>query len=71
MVLHRDIHNAYGIFEHRASIEGLKIRDGFNRRPFVLSRSFFFGSQRLGPNWTGDTQAQYVEAPGSLNEMLA
>lgn len=49
------IHNAYCLFEHRASIEGMRRRNGDLLRPFVLSRSFFFGSQKFGPSWTGDT----------------
>lgn len=28
-------------------------------RPFVLSRAFFFGTQRVGPIWTGDNAAQW------------
>lgn len=29
------------------------------RRPFVLTRSFYAGSQRLGAMWTGDNQANW------------
>lgn len=28
-------------------------------RPFVLSRAFFAGSQRIGPIWTGDNAADW------------
>lgn len=31
-----------------ATVEGLITRSGGSERPFVLSRSFFAGSQRLG-----------------------
>lgn len=44
VVLHRDVHNAYGTLEHRTSFEGLMRRDGANLRPFILSRSFFYGT---------------------------
>lgn len=40
-------------------------------RPFILSRSYFFGSQKYGPMWTGDTQALLGEPYGSVNEMLS
>ena len=30
-----------------------------NKRPFVLSRSFYAGSQRWGAVWTGDNAAQW------------
>ena len=59
-VEHREIHNIYGQYFHRATFEGLLKRDGEKRRrPFVLSRSFFVGSHRFGPVWTGDNQATW------------
>ena len=70
-MLHRDVHNAYGTLEHSASYRGMLKRDGAQLRPFILSRSFFFGSQKLGPSWTGDTQALFGEVQGSLNELLS
>ena len=54
-VMHRDVHNTYGLMSHKATYEGALLREGSeNIRPFVLSRSFFFGSQKYGPIWTGD-----------------
>lgn len=44
-VLHRDVHNAYGTLEHMASYKGwAKKYEDKNLRPFILSRSYFFGS---------------------------
>lgn len=34
--------------QHMATVEGLITRSGGAERPFVLSRSFFAGSQRFG-----------------------
>lgn len=34
--------------QHMATMEGLITRSGGLERPFVLSRSFFAGSQRFG-----------------------
>lgn len=34
--------------QHKATMEGLLSRSGGLERPFVLSRSFFAGSQRFG-----------------------
>jgi len=34
--------------KHRASVEGQLLRSSGTRRPFVLSRAFFAGSQRYG-----------------------
>jgi alpha 1,3-glucosidase len=57
---HREWHNLYGILFHRATSEGLIQRDGAgNSRSFVLSRSFFAGSQRYGAIWTGDNKSSW------------
>merc|ERR1711964_783163 len=37
----------------------LERKKGEIRRPFVLTRSFYAGSQRLGAMWTGDNQASW------------
>lgn len=41
---HRDFHNAYGALHQRSSYRGLLVRDNYELRPFVLTRSFFLGS---------------------------
>ncbi|CAG8521039.1 16051_t:CDS:10, partial [Dentiscutata erythropus] len=56
---HRDLHNIYGFAYHRATAQGLINRTESPRRPFVLSRAFFVGSQRYGPIWTGDNVASW------------
>eukprot|EP01123_Difflugia_compressa_P011360 TRINITY_DN4504_c0_g1_i2.p1 TRINITY_DN4504_c0_g1~~TRINITY_DN4504_c0_g1_i2.p1 ORF type:complete len:736 (+),score=138.13 TRINITY_DN4504_c0_g1_i2:834-3041(+) len=57
---HRDVHNIYGMYMHAATAEGLVLRNpGHNKRPFVLSRAFFVGSQRYGAIWTGDNTADW------------
>eukprot|EP00211_Chloroparvula_japonica_P004983 CAMPEP_0119120432 /NCGR_PEP_ID=MMETSP1310-20130426/1470_1 /TAXON_ID=464262 /ORGANISM="Genus nov. species nov., Strain RCC2339" /LENGTH=911 /DNA_ID=CAMNT_0007109909 /DNA_START=1 /DNA_END=2736 /DNA_ORIENTATION=- len=59
-VEHRDVHNLYGYLNHKATADGLVRRDAAqNRRPFVLSRSFFAGSQRWGAIWTGDNEGSW------------
>lgn len=47
---HRDVHNIYGMLMHQATWDGLARRDDVvgdapRRRPFLLTRSFFAGSQ--------------------------
>ncbi|XP_077433473.1 neutral alpha-glucosidase AB isoform X2 [Vanacampus margaritifer] len=56
---HRDLHNLYGLYVHKATAEGLILRSGGVERPFVLSRAFFAGSQRYGAVWTGDNAAEW------------
>jgi len=59
-VEHREWHNLYGILFQRATAEGLIRRNpGENERPFVLSRSFFAGSQKYGAIWTGDNESAW------------
>uniref|UniRef100_A0A3B5KPZ2 Glucosidase II alpha subunit b n=1 Tax=Xiphophorus couchianus TaxID=32473 RepID=A0A3B5KPZ2_9TELE len=56
---HREVHNLYGLYVHRATAEGLTERSGGVERPFVLTRAFFAGSQRYGAVWTGDNAAEW------------
>ena len=64
---HRDMHNQYGFYQHMATHAGLLARDP-TQRPMVLSRSFFAGSQRFGPIWTGDSGAtwKYLAASNAM-----
>lgn len=73
---HRDLHNINGMTFHNATFEALLERKkGEVRRPFVLTRSFFSGSQRLGAMWTGDNQANWdhlaAAFPMILNQGIA
>jgi len=56
---HRDVHNLYGFMVVKGTIEGQLMRSNNKLRPFVLSRSFFAGSQRFGAVWTGDNNADW------------
>lgn len=57
---HREWHNLYGMLFQRSTMEGLIRRNKEeNIRPFVLSRSFFAGSQKYGSIWTGDNAAEW------------
>ena len=67
---HRDVHNAYGGLMQKSSYNGLLRRDDYNRRPFVLTRSFFLGSQKFGAYWTGDNRSIYSELDGSMTMIL-
>lgn len=58
------MHNLYGLYYHQATAEGLQrrgqaVHGPMGDRPFVLSRAFFAGSQRIGPIWTGDNRADW------------
>ncbi|KAJ3125695.1 hypothetical protein HK098_008287 [Nowakowskiella sp. JEL0407] len=70
-VEHREIHNAYGMLQHRSTFEGLLQRGEYNDRPFVLSRAFFAGSQRYGAIWTGDNTATWEQLSGTSAMLLS
>uniref|UniRef100_A0A8C9SVG9 Glucosidase alpha, neutral C n=1 Tax=Scleropages formosus TaxID=113540 RepID=A0A8C9SVG9_SCLFO len=70
-VEHRELHNLYGFYQHLATVEGLISRSGGLERPFVLSRSFFAGSQRLGAVWTGDNLATWEYLKISIPMLLS
>lgn len=68
---HRDVHNLYGFYNHMSTYQGMKRRTAATQRPFVLSRSFFAGSQRFGPIWTGDNKADWSYLKISLPMVLS
>ncbi|KAJ3147439.1 hypothetical protein HDU86_007989 [Geranomyces michiganensis] len=72
-VEHRDVHNAYGMLMARSSYEGHLLRDAGAQRPFVLTRSFFAGSQRYGAMWMGDSVSDYehLDVAGPTLQSLA
>jgi len=45
-------------------------RDKNSRRPFVLTRAFFLGSQKFGAYWTGDNRSIHRELAGSMKMLL-
>jgi len=61
----RDVHNMYGYFMHKSSFEGLKKRL-VNKRPFILTRSFYIGSHRYAAAWTGDNIATFNDLELSI-----
>ncbi|XP_036928314.1 neutral alpha-glucosidase C [Acanthopagrus latus] len=68
---HRELHNLYGFYQHMATAEGLIARSGGSERPFVLTRSFFAGSQRYGAVWTGDNVATWEYLKISIPMILS
>lgn len=68
---HRDLHNINGMTFHNATYTGLLHRDKIPKRPFVLTRSFFSGSQRLSAMWTGDNQADWSHLLTSIPMVLS
>ena len=58
------------LIQHRSSFEGhLKRSDGADR-PFILSRSFFVGTQKYGAVWTGDNLSNWEHLGVSVPMLL-
>ncbi|KAI7490473.1 putative alpha glucosidase II, alpha subunit [Hortaea werneckii] len=72
---HRDIHNVNGLTLVNATFDALLARDKeedkHNVRPFILTRSFYSGSQRMGAMWTGDNQAAWPRLAESIPMVLS
>lgn len=68
---HRDIHNIYGFYHHASTFKGLMDRSEGKIRPFLLTRSFFVGSQRYSAVWTGDNMADWAHLQISIPMMLS
>lgn len=67
---HVDVHNMYGFYHAMATYRGLLRRSGGNDRPFILTRSFFAGSQRYAAVWTGDNTANWEHLAASMPMLL-
>ncbi len=52
---HAEIHNVYGHNMCRATFQGLQEQTG--KRPFVITRACYAGSQKYATVWTGDNQS--------------
>ncbi|WP_310605531.1 glycoside hydrolase family 31 protein [Anaerosporobacter sp.] len=52
---HAKVHNIYGHMMAKATYEGLKRIDG--RRPYVITRACYAGSQKYATAWTGDNHS--------------
>ncbi len=55
---HRKAHNIYGMQMARATYHGLK-KFSYPKRPFVITRSAYAGTQRYTSTWTGDNVATW------------
>ncbi len=66
--LHREVHNVYGHLMAKATYDGLKAYDG--RRPFVITRACYSGSQKYSTAWTGDNQSLWAHLQMSIPQLL-
>ncbi|KAA5827475.1 glycoside hydrolase family 31 protein [Algibacter amylolyticus] len=55
---HKKAHNVYGMQMARATYHGLK-KFSYPKRPFVITRAAYSGTQRYTSSWTGDNIATW------------
>ena len=51
-VMHKEAHNIYAHFMDKATYEGIKYETG--KRPFIVTRACYAGTQKYSTVWTGD-----------------
>ncbi len=55
---HSAVHNVYGHLMAKATYDGLKKYDG--KRPFIITRACYAGTQKYATVWTGDNQSLWA-----------
>ena len=68
---HREVHNLYGYFMHKASYEALLEKYDNKIRPFILTRSFYTGSHKYAAMWTGDTKSNFDSLKNAISMMIS
>ncbi|CAO2827331.1 unnamed protein product [Amaranthus hypochondriacus] len=66
---HSYYHNVYGMLMARSTYEGMKLAKE-DKRPFVLTRAGFIGSQRYAATWTGDNLSTWEHLHMSVTMVL-
>lgn len=64
---HAEMHNVYGHYMSQATYEGLKKHD--KRRPFVITRACYAGTQKYSTMWTGDNQSLWDHLRMAIPQM--
>ncbi|KAL4199445.1 hypothetical protein AMTRI_Chr03g51150 [Amborella trichopoda] len=67
---HSYYHNVYGLLMARSTYEGMHLASE-KRRPFVLTRAGFIGSQRYAATWTGDNLSTWEHLHMSISMVLS
>lgn len=64
---HARMHNVYGHLMAKSTYEGLKRLDG--RRPFVITRACYAGSQKYSTCWTGDNHSIWAHLQMAIPQL--
>ncbi|THG94704.1 hypothetical protein EW026_g6814, partial [Hermanssonia centrifuga] len=68
---HRDVHNINGMLFSNQTAQAVMARTETPMRPFVLTRSFYAGSQRFGAMWTGDNLGTWEHMAVGIKMVLS
>lgn len=68
LVTHKEIHNVYGHMMGKATYEGIKRVT--NKRPFIVTRACYAGTQKYATVWTGDNQSTWEHLRMSLPMLM-
>ncbi len=64
---HSEIHNVYGHLMSKATYEGLKQYD--KKRPFVITRACYSGSQKYACVWSGDNHSIWAHLQMAIPQL--
>ena len=64
---HRELHNVYAHFMDKATYEGLKAATG--KRPFVITRACYAGTQKYSTAWTGDNRVIWTHLRTAIPQL--
>lgn len=64
---HARMHNLYGHNMAKATYKGLKERDG--RRPYIITRACYSGTQKYGTVWTGDNHSIWAHVQMEIPQL--
>lgn len=66
---HAEMHNVYGHSMSKAAYEGIK--DATGKRPFVITRACYAGTQKYSIVWTGDNQSLWMHLQMAIPQLLS
>jgi alpha-glucosidase len=64
---HRKIHNVYGHLMAKATFSGIRKHD--SRRPFIITRACYSGSQKYSTAWTGDNHSIWAHLQMAIPQL--
>ena len=69
---HRSVHNVFGLTFHEATYNSMikRLSTTGRQRPFILTRSYFAGSQRTAAMWSGDNMSKWEYLKISIPMLL-